>query len=200
MNAPGHDADREHSLLILLQQGDETAFTELYHHYSARIYYNLLRLVRSEEVAEELLQDTFLKIWEKRATLDPEKSFQSFLYRIAGNLAVDFYRKAALDSKLRAHLLATSAETSEPAEQGVIRKETFDQLQEMISRLPAQRQRVFYLCRVEGKSYAEAAAIVGISTGTVKDHLVKAGRFLREGLRNEKAHYFALLIAAFTLT
>ncbi len=198
MNVPGHDAAREESLLVRLQRGDEVAFTELYHLYKARIYYNLLRLVKSEEAAEELLQDTFLKVWERRASLDPARSFQSYLYRIAGNLAMDFYRKAALDFKLRAHLLATGAETCEPVEQGVIRKETYHQLHELISKLPVQRQRVFRLCRIEGKSYAETAAIMGISAGTVKDHLIKAGRFLREELRDEKARYLSLLIAAFT--
>jgi DNA-directed RNA polymerase specialized sigma24 family protein len=66
----------EEDLLTRLQSGDEKAFEQLYHIYSLQIFKKLLSLVKQEEIAKELLQDVFLRIWEKRESIDPEKSFR----------------------------------------------------------------------------------------------------------------------------
>ena len=68
-----------------MQAGNERAFEKLYLLYSARLFGRLLRLVKSEVDSKEILQDVFLKLWEKRTSIDPEKSFRSYLFKIAEN-------------------------------------------------------------------------------------------------------------------
>jgi len=97
-------------LVALLKQGDQTAFEQLYRNYSVRILKRLVRLLKDEETAKEILQDVYLKIWEKREGLDPEQSFRSFLFRMAENMVMDFFRKAASNKKMMDHLIAVSTE------------------------------------------------------------------------------------------
>ncbi|HEY8387177.1 MAG TPA: sigma-70 family RNA polymerase sigma factor, partial [Parasegetibacter sp.] len=94
----------EKELLFLLNKGDEQAFEQLYHSYSPRIFGNLVKLLKSEDIAEELLQDVFIKIWQRRSGIDPEQSFRSYLFRIAENSVYDFFRRTARDKLLQAKL------------------------------------------------------------------------------------------------
>jgi len=102
-----HDTShKEYALLALLKAGDVQAFGQLYQLYNYRLYGNLLKLVKSEQEAEEILQEVFIKIWDKRASIDVEKSFRSYLFRIAENKVYDYFRKAARNRKRAAHLLS----------------------------------------------------------------------------------------------
>lgn len=196
---PVPDVHTEKALLIALKNSDQAAFEQLYHRYKRPIYYNLHKLVHLREVAEELTQDTFLKVWQQRRILDVEKSFQAFLRRIAGNLAVDFYRRAAQDKKLREHLLNFATEHYDPVEIHMNLRENHTAIHVAMEKLPPRRREVFALCKLEGKSYAEAAQLLGISAGTVNDHIVKATKFLREELlRNNPDFCRLLLLIAFS--
>jgi RNA polymerase sigma-70 factor (family 1) len=197
MENPKTDEGRER--LEKLKQGDQEAFVQLYRTYKSRIYYNLLRLVKSPDIAEELLQDVFLKVWEHRHSIDPEKPFQSFLLRVASNLAMDFYRKVAKDKRLSEYLMSVSHEGYEHIESGIIALEDAERLNTAINSLPQQRQRVFRLCRIDGMSYEQAANMLDISTGTVKDHLVKAGKFLKQELQSDYKFYLQIFIVACSL-
>lgn len=70
----------EKYLLSLLKEGDYAAFESIYHNYSLRILGRIIRLVRSKHIAEEVLQELFLKVWEKREQIDLNRSFRSFLF------------------------------------------------------------------------------------------------------------------------
>lgn len=172
----------EKELLYRLKQGDEPAFEKLYQAYSSRLFGNLYKMVKSEEVAQEILQDVFLKIWRYRATIDPEKSFRSFLFRIAENNVYDFFRKAARDKKLEAQLLAVATEHYEHIEELLLKKENSALLNKAITSLPPQRQQIFRLIKLEEKSYEEVSQMLGISVSTISDHIVKAGKSVREYL------------------
>ena len=131
-------------------------------------------------MAQEILQEVFLKVWDHRKHIDPEKSFRSYLFKIAENKAYDFFRKAARDHKLRQLLLAAATESYDHIESIMINKENSQLLQQAIEALPPQRQQVFRLCKLEGKSYEEVSRLLGISTSTISDHIVKASRAVRE--------------------
>ena len=75
----------EYELLVALTKGDETAFECIYYRYSARIFANILRMVKSESLAQELLQEIFVKLWSKRHLINPQKPFTVYLLRIAEN-------------------------------------------------------------------------------------------------------------------
>lgn len=189
------DLKEEKELVLRLQAGDEWAFEQLYGLYKLRILKKLIRFVKREDIAVELLQDIFLKLWEKRESLDPEQSFRSYLFRIAENKITDLFRRAAHDKKLLAHLQIATAGLTNTTEEIIHFKEQQSLLQEAIDSLPPQRQKIFILCKIEGKSYQEAAELLGISIGTVNDHMVKAGRVIRQHFKATDLVFLVLLIA-----
>lgn len=167
-------------LIHQLQQGSEQAFTILYDKYSKQLYRNILHLVKDEEIAQELLQDLFLKIWESRENINPEKSFKSFLYKVAENLVYAHFRKSAKDNRLIAKLVISYVDFDTNAEEALISKENNYLLKKAIENLPPQRKRIFTLCRLEGKSYEEVSDELGISTSTVSNHIVKANKTVKQ--------------------
>lgn len=189
----------EKELLERLIAGDERAFDLLYHQYSKRIYANTLRLVKDEEFAQEILQEVFIRIWQQRERLDADKSFSSYLFTITQNLIRDFFRKAARDRKLQAMLISVGSELYEHIESTIFHKETNAILNEAIEQLPLQRKRIFTLCKIEGKSYDEVAAIMGISVSTVGNQLVKATRSIRQHfLLSENCALLVTALVVFT--
>lgn len=170
----------EQELLAKLQSGDHAAFGKIYGIYSRRIYLNTLKLVKDEDEAQEILQDVFIRIWNARETIDSSRPFGSFLFSIARNLIRDFFRKAARDERMRQLLAERGSELYDHIESAIDHKETSEILQRAIDALPQQRKMIFTLCRVEGKSYEEVAAILGISVSTVGNQLTKATKTVRQ--------------------
>ena len=175
----------ERELLLELKEGNEAAFEQIYKFYSPRLYGNLIKLLKSEPIAAEILQDSFVKIWELRETIDVDKSFRSYLFRISENKVYDRFRKIASYKKFATLVLNGSAEEYSHVEEGLTQKETRKVLEGLVNALPQQRRRVFMLCKIEGKSYKQASKILGISTSTISDHILKANDFLR----NRMARY-----------
>ena len=130
--------------------GSEQAFEKIYQLYSTRLYGNLLKLVKSETEAQEILQDVFLKIWENRQRIDREKSFRSYLFKIAENKVYDFFRKVARDKKRAAQLIALATNEYVPVGELLQSDEKTAMLEKAIDALPPQRQQVFRLCKLEG--------------------------------------------------
>jgi RNA polymerase sigma-70 factor (family 1) len=190
----------EQTLLNSLRQGDEDAFARLYQQYSERLYGNLLKMVKHAETAEELLQDIFIQVWEKRQTIEIHTSFRAYLFRIGENKVYDFYRKLRRDKSLFAYVKAVASEQYSHIEENLLFRENAQLLQNAISSLPNQRRQIFELCKIQGKSYQEVSALLNISTSTVNDHIVKATRSIRQYifLHNKTASaliFFSLLMA-----
>lgn len=169
-------------LLLLLKSGDEAAFEKIYKLCSPRLFGNIYRMVKSESAAQEILQETFIKIWNNHSIIDPERSFRSYLFKIAENNVYDFFRKVARDKKIQAQLAAVATEHYDHIEELLLKKENALMLQKAIDSLPPQRQQVFRLCKLEGKSYDEVSGQLGISLSTISDHIVKANKAVREYL------------------
>lgn len=181
MNAikKGKDALLVRTLLMKIMNSDHRAFHELYDHFSAQLYANILRMVRDSELASEVLQDVFMKIWEKRENLDPEKSLNAYLHQIARNLVYDHFRKLALDKKLESRFTMADTEAYSHIEEQLFYKESNQLFLEAIAKLSPQRKQVFTLCKLEGKSYHEVSKLLQISTSTISDHLLKSNKFIR---------------------
>lgn len=170
----------EIQLLIALKSGDRLAFEKIYHNYSAKIYLNVLRMVKSVEDAQEILQEVFVKVWDKRELIDPEQSFKSYLFQISKFTVYNFSRKINLDKKLKAYLSRENSELYTHIEESIAYRESDQFILDAIEELPPQRRQIYKLCKIEGKSYAEVGRQLGISTSTINDHIVKATKFLKK--------------------
>ncbi|MFD0793093.1 RNA polymerase sigma factor [Mucilaginibacter litoreus] len=185
----------EKELMESLRTGNQQAFEDLYRHYVDGVFRKIQYLTKSVELAEELTQDVFLKIWERRAAIDPERSFGAFVHRIAQNLIVDLYRRMAHDKALREHLIRSVAELYDPV------GETLDKelIYKALESLPAQRKKIMAMVKIEGRSYQEVGDLLGISTSTIRDHVVKGTKSLRAYfMENELT--LMLLVAAIIAT
>lgn len=177
-----HVYNDERHLLEQLRAGDHGAFLAIYHRYKLRLAGNLLRVLKSHELAEELLQELFVRLWIHREQIDPEQSIKSYLFRIGENLIRDTFRRAAKDKRMQQHWLTAVSETYSHVEELLISSETKTELYQAIDLLPPKRRRVFILCKLESKSYEEVGKLLNISPGTVNDHIRKANSFLRRYL------------------
>lgn len=175
---------RENELLLQLSNGNPVAFEKIYYSYSPKLFNALVKLVKSDTVAQEILQDVFLKVWENREKIDPEKTFRSYLFKIAENKAYDFFRKAARDKKRYEALIVAATEHYEHIENELFSIEESRILEMAIGALPPQRQLVFRLSKQEELSYDEISKRLGISISTISDHIVKAKKSIRNFLSN----------------
>lgn len=170
----------ENLLIQQLAEGSEKAFTTLYDQYSSRLFSSILKMVKDEDVAKEILQDSFLKVWESREKIDADKSFRSYLYKISENRIYDYFRKLSRDKKLIKNLIITALTQPNVFENTNNHEEIIQLVQEAIQQLSPIRRQVFIMSRIERKSYAEIACDLSISVSTVSDHLVKANRSIRK--------------------
>jgi RNA polymerase sigma-70 factor (family 1) len=170
----------EVQLLIALKSGDRHAFEKIYQNYSPRIFLNILKMIKSVDDSQEILQDVFIKVWEKRELIDPEQPFKSYLFQISRYTVYNFFRKVNLDKKLKAYLSFENTELYTHIEENIAQRENDLIIMNAIEELPPQRKQIYKLCKIEGKSYAEVAMLLGISSSTINDHIVKATKFLRE--------------------
>lgn len=169
----------EKVLLEQLQAGSAEAFTLLYQQYAERLYYNICSLVKDELTAEELVQDIFSRIWQKRETIRIDTSFAAYLFAASRNRVYDFFRKLNRDHHLYARIRAAASYEYTYIEEALLTRENADILQKAIKSLPQQRRRAFELCKIEGCSYKEASEIMGISLSTLKDHMANAREAIR---------------------
>lgn len=169
----------EDELLEGLRQGNEMAFTKLYHHYSLQLYYNILSLVKDQNTAEELVQDVFAKIWKQRSTISIEKSFSAYLFVMARNRVFDFFQKLSREQAVYAKIKLAASEQYDQIEQALFARENEDLLRKAIATLPPQRRRAFELCKIEGLTYRQASEEMGVSLSTLKDHMIYALETIR---------------------
>lgn len=152
-----------------LQQGDEKAFEKIYLKYYKRTLFFLTGLVKSEEDAEELAQEVFIKLWTGRGSIDPEKSINNFMYTIARNTAFNFLKHKLIEIN---YIHESDAETvTETSEEILFAKEIALLIEMTVDRMPAQRQRIYKMSRNEGLNNDEIARKLQISKKTVENQL-----------------------------
>lgn len=185
----------EQDLLIRLSEGDSTAFSEIFHEYKHRIYATALRLMGSPTHAEEIVQEVFIKIWTNRHTMHVVEHFRAYLFTTARNHIYNALRQLAREK-------TDGFTTQEPAckgtEEKVISRDLERVLQNAVRRLPPQQERVYRLTKVEGLPRNEVADMLQLSPETVKIHLARAMRSIREYCIARMDMYPLLLLASTT--
>lgn len=166
-------------LLLQLRAGQMAAFNKLYTMYSPRLYVHLLKFLKSPELVEEVLQEVFVRVWQNRESIVPERGFNSFLYTIAHNLAINMIKKINRDRALQMEVWASSISYYLHTEENLLDKERMAIINQAIATLTPKRREILLFCKVEGKSYKEVAELLGISVSTVSNQLVNALQDIR---------------------
>ena len=161
------------------QDGDETAFRDLYREHAGRIYAVCLRLTGDAAAAEERTQDAFVRAWERLGTFRGESAFGTWLHRLAVNVVL--MEQRGRRRRERRVAPASDDPVFERAAAVPAGAERLD-LERAIALLPAGARAVFVLFDVEGYSHEEIAGMCGIAVGTSKAQLFRARRLLREML------------------
>lgn len=172
-------AEAERLLLLRVQSGDNLAFGQIYERYKVQLATNFIRLLRNDELAKDALQDLFVRLWNKRATIDTTQPFTAYLYRIAKNLVIDYYRKASRDKIMQAMMMDEQSQWYQHVEEYMTVKENAYLLKKIIAQLPKKQQEAYILHKLEGKSYKEISALMGISTSTINKHIHTAHKFVK---------------------
>jgi RNA polymerase sigma-70 factor (ECF subfamily) len=184
------DAD----VVALAQQGRDVAFRELVHRYERPVFTLIFRMVRDRELAEDLAQDTFIKVLNHIDRYRPEFKFSSWLFKIANNVAIDQMRRRQVDTVSidgSPHALsAAEAEATaidvvarqESALEEMESRELGSAIEQAIARLRPEYRACILLRHVEGRSYEEIAATLDLPLGTVKTYIHRARNELRAAL------------------
>jgi len=170
----------ETNLLALVAEGNEKAFGILFHHYRPKIYSYAFHLFRNVGLADELVQEVFLKVWLNRDKLPHLLKFESWVFIIARNQVFDTLKLLAKEASARkqmAHLLDPEANL---VEDQILTKENEVRLQHALDHLSPQQKLIFTLSRNQGMKHEEIASRLNISRNTVKTHLVHALKTLKD--------------------
>nr|WP_121270507.1 RNA polymerase sigma-70 factor [Pedobacter schmidteae] len=183
----------EIELLEKLKLQDPKAFSQLYNLYVKKIYAYTLGILKSPALAEDVTQDTFVKLWEHATSVQTDRSIQAFLFTIARNLSLNIIKLAARETWISDEIFAYAIYQQEDGLQYTQRKQTGEFIDMAINQLPPQRRLIYDLCRNYGYSYKEAAEKLGIKDTTVNSQMVKALKSIKDFM----ARNGALLLVLF---
>ena len=161
--------------------GDVQAFEELYRANLGRVYALCLRMTGDPSVAEDLVQETFIRAWQKLATFRGSSAFSTWLHRVTVNVALGDRRRISRREG-RVSMVGEEAINETPAR--ATTPSDFLDLDRAIAALPDGARKVFVLHDVEGFRHAEVADLMGIAVGTSKAQLHRARKLLRKALQS----------------
>ena len=184
----------DHDLIVLARKGSERAYRELLDRYQRPVFSLVYRMVRDRELAEDLAQETFVKVFNHLDRFNPKYKFSSWIFKIASNLAIDTLRKrepvtVSLDGSRHAQTAdeveatrITVESKDENPEEFLEAKELGQEIERAIGLLRPEYRTAILLRHVEGRPYEEIAEIMSIPLGTVKTYIHRARGELRETL------------------
>ena len=166
------------ALVKALQKGDVKAFNELYYKYHKKIFAFSLKFLKNKADAEDLIQKIFVIIWEKKENLNPEKSFNNYLFIIARNEIYDLLKKKALTEYYNDQILSDT----EQGEEDIETKKLVEVMYSLIEKMPERRRQIFLMNRDMGLTYKQIAKKLGVTENTVDTQIRNSLNYLRKEL------------------
>lgn len=170
-------------LLDAVAAGDGVSFSRIYDYYQPGVRTYVLRLVKIPELADDLVQEIFIKLWEIRKTLPEVKCFSAFLFTIARNHSLNSLQAISRSNEALPELIRHFQ--THRVDDETLDKDYLQFIQKALTSISPRSREVFRLCREQTKSYEQAAAELGISRNAVKKHMVAVMRNLREAAARE---------------
>jgi len=171
------------TLIKQIAEDDEAAFRTIFDHYKAPFYSAAFKMTRSGSLAEEIVQEVFVKIWVKRKIIATAKRPADYIFTILHNCIYAQFRKLALEDKLKTTLAQDSEESEDSIQLLLLEKENKAILENIINQMPPRQRLIYKLAKQEGWSREEIARRLNISPNTVRNHLAAAIEFLRNYFR-----------------
>ncbi len=171
------------TILLQLKKGQKSAFELLYWKYSAKLYNFVYGILYDKSLAEDITQTAFLRIWEHRKDIDPDKGFSGYLYTIARNLVYKETERLLLKNNFLAVSYDNNKEADEETEKKLDAAFIESYIDKIIEELPPARRRIFVLSRRMGLSNKEIAKQLSISEKTVETQIYRSLHFLKEKMK-----------------
>lgn len=187
---------QEHHHLIHLSKGNKESLAFFHREYRAKVFHYCFRFVRDREVAQEITLDVFLKLWEKRAKLEQDRSVNGLLFKITRDFSLTYLRKVAKDDRKRKEFVdhyMVSVENC-PVEEQIFMKEGLKIAKQAIDGLPPRCRQVFQLRYGEDLSLKQIADELNISIHTVKKQLRKGTHTVKDYLRAHADLVFSFIL------
>lgn len=176
------DAITRENLIKRLANDDRLALDELFRYYYPRLYRFLQHILKSESEIDDILQDVFFKIWMNRTKINHVETFNSFIFTIAKNAAINVIRVNIRHQKFRDELFSKSVLLENTTQRQVEFDEMKKAIDGIIGKLPEKRRQVFLLSRNVGLSNKEIARQLDISVKTVEDHVTQAVKYIKKNM------------------
>jgi len=175
-------SQNEEKIVNALREGEESAFLRIYEEYWYKVFLIAYKRVGKKDVAEELTQDLFLKLWERRESLKPQK-ISNYLFVSIKNAVIDHIHSGLVANKYLEFYKAFAEMSCSDTQNVVAYDELSEAIEEGLSRLPVKTQQVFKLSRLDGWSPNKIAKHLNLAEKTVSYHLTKSLKFMRAYLR-----------------
>ena len=173
-------SSEEKFLVYYLKQGSSKAFEQLFLRYHKKLFHYCTKILNNREESENIVQNVFMEIWENRITLNEEKSFNSYLFKITKNKVYNALRKK-FNERIYLEYITGNHGTSGTADGHAYETEQFlETIEKLINLLPDRRKEIFRLSRDKGLTYKEIAQQLQITENTVDTQIRNALDYLRE--------------------
>jgi RNA polymerase sigma-70 factor (ECF subfamily) len=184
----------ESTLISLLKNDSEYAFQLLFEHYHNLVYKVSLLYVKSPTLAQDIVQDVFMKIWFQRKDLPDIVSFESWIYTLSRNLTINSVKKLAYEHKAKTTFNNLQTRFDDTTDHKIRNSQYNALLQQAIHELPEQQQKVYRLGKESGLSYEAIAQELSLSPLTVKTHMARALASIRSFLQKHDKEFIILFI------
>jgi len=178
-------AEHEQLLLQKVKESDKNAFHQLFSDYYDTLFRFVIYRVHDSDLAEDITQETFLRVWNKRQSIQPNKSFFSLIARISSNLCYDHFRH--MEVRNRHENFIPKFENSHLNNPESVNEANIlqEEIQHIVNeKLPDKCRNIFILSRIEGKSNPEIAILLDLSIRTVENQIYRALKILKKNLKN----------------
>ncbi|NML40129.1 sigma-70 family RNA polymerase sigma factor [Chitinophaga sp. G-6-1-13] len=175
-------------MTTLLNKAELAAFDSIYSQYHQAVFLNICKLVPQQEVAEDILQEVFLALWNNRHKLELTNDVARWLFVVSYNKSIQYLKNAAKEKTI----LATHPEQAVSTDDdnfAALKEMQLHLISDAIEQLSPRKKMIFRLCRLEGKSLQEAASILGISHHTAKEYLKASSAFIKTYIAAQQATF-----------
>lgn len=195
---PEGKINTDEALVRKIKLGDEKAFQLIYEKYCRQLIHFAASYLPDISDAEEIIQNVFVELWEKREQLDPERFVKNYLYKVTVNKVYNHLKRKVVERKYLQCFDAFETNTVNEAEKKIYREELDGILRQLLEKLPEQQRNIFYLSRWEGLPNKEIADQLQISIRTVENQVYRAVKYIRENIKTD--HLIIFLISELMLS